>query len=383
MLEMARRYRTAALIAAVAPLAAGCSSASGGFETAAHLPYPQIPTEDGPTLASATIVTVSFAGDPNAVPLSAFVDWLAQSGWPAAVAGEYGVRTLEHRAHVTLSETAPGAVADSDIAALIAAKTADGTVPSAAPPEAPFVYVLFLPDGTTATHLGGPTCSANPGNGYHDAIVSGALQIPVIVLPVCDPRFTAILSPLEGMELDLARLVVDMLTDVSPENEPAYSLDDDSIPWTALGTELGDFCWGRLTQAGSGYTLQRVWSNEAAAAGGEPCLPTVPASAAFGASVSPTGLPTLIVGVPSVFEVSGWSRAVVPDWTLQATPWIGDYAIGASLDADTLNNGRTATLTITIPYPVPSGTYGAVRVQSASAIDAPSWPVAFLVKAAP
>jgi hypothetical protein len=376
---------TLAIAAALSPLAAGCTS-TPPYETAAHAPYPQIPTGGGPTLASATVVTVSFAGDSQSAALAAFVEWISQSGWLGRVLSEYGALGVAHGADVGLTDGAPPSLTDGDVQTLLAARIADGTIPggpaSPAPGAggAPYLYVLFVPDGTSVSNANGDACGPNPGNGYHAAMSGAAGAVPYVVLPTCDPRFSAILSPLAGMQLDTARLLVDALTDPSPNNEPAYELTDDSSPWTALGRELGDLCWGRMVEEGMGYTLQRVWSNRAAASGGDPCIPDDASTPAFGASVSPSGLPTLQVGIASTFTLTGWSRGPVADWGIQATPWIGDYAIGVSLDRATLNNGETATLRITIPYPVASGTYGAVRVQSSAGAEAPSWPVAFLVR---
>ena len=379
-----RGAMAALLVAEIAHGPLGCSSpprataAKVGFETAAHAPYPEIPTGGGPTLASVEVVSVSFQGDSHTADLVAFVDWIAQSAWLSQVVGEYGIVGIQQHVHVDLPSTAPSAVTDDDVQALLGAKVADGTLPTAQAQDPPFVYLVFFPDGTSVTRLGGDACSANPGNGYHDSLGGPAPNAPYIVVPACFPRFSALLSELAGMELETARLLVDALTDPSPRNQPAYGLTDNSNPWTSLGAELGDFCWGRLAQEGS-YTLQRVWSNEAAANAGEPCIPAAPGSVPFGMTASPQEIQTVQVAVPFAFTVTGWSQAPVADWSFQAHSWVGEYAIETVLDRDTLNNGQTATLTVTIPYSVPPGTYGAVRITALSGGN-PSWPVAFVVR---
>lgn len=353
-----------------------CSSPPS-FSTAAHSPYPEVPTQGGPTLASSTVITVSFAGDTNAAPVDTFVAWLGQSGWLAKTAGEYGIQSLAHAAAVTLPDTAPSSIADDAIANLLTARVADGTLPTA-PSTGPYVYLVLFPAGTDVTHLGSDACSPNPGDGFHDVVLDGASQLPIIVLPTCDPRFGAILSDIAVMQLDAARLLVDTVTDPWIHSEPAFALADITNPWASFGSEVGDLCWGRFVDEGPGYTLQRVWSDRAAAAGGDACTPS--SGVAFGVSVTPSGLPSLQVGAPMSFTVTGWSEDAVPDWTVQATPWIGDYAIEASLDRTTMNNGQMATLTVTVPYAVVSGTYGAVRIESLTNSDTASWPVAFTVR---
>ncbi len=356
-------FQAILLGALIAQATLGCSSApsgqTGAFATAAHVPYPQIPNGGGPTLASTDVATASYAGDAHHADITAFVDWMSQSGWPSRVAGEYGVRSVTHRADVVLSGPAPSALTDDDVQTLLLSKIADGTLPSAPAASPPFLYLLFFPDGAYITHLSGEACSSNPGNGYHDMTNAPERQVPYVVLPACEPRFSALLSEVAGMKLDAARLLVDTLTDPSPRNAPAYTLTDDSNPWTALGAEVGDFCWGRLVQEGAGYTLQRVWSNKQATTGDEPCIPAPSGSVPFGVAVSPPSLQTVEVGVPFEWTVTGWSRAPSADWSVQAISWVGDFAITATLDHSTLNNGETALLRVVLPYAVPSGTYGA------------------------
>ncbi|MGA7120339.1 MAG: hypothetical protein WBY94_09590 [Polyangiaceae bacterium] len=356
------------------------SPADEGFAIAPHTPYPQISTQGGGTLASVRVVSVSFQGDSNTPDLVAFLDWMAQSTWLSEVAGEYGVLGITQHLHVDLPGPAPAALTDGDIRTLLAAKIADGTVPGAQAQATPLLYVMIFPNGSSVqAPTGGDACTDIPGNGYHESTGSAATGDPYIVMPACDPRFSAVLSQLQGMELETARLVVDSLTDPNPTGNPGYVLTDPSNPWTAIGPELGDFCWGRLTQDGA-YTLQRVFSNRAAASGADPCVPAPVGSVPFGMTTSPVGLQTLQVAVPFAFTVTGWSAQAVPDWSFQATPWVGDYAVEATVDKSTLNNGQTATLQVTVPYAVPPGTYGTVRLEALTGSDSPSWPVAFVVR---
>jgi hypothetical protein len=374
--------RAAFFVGWIAGLAVGCSSSSGSpFPVAPHVAYPQIPNGGGPTLATVPVVTMSFDGDSHTSDLTAFVEWFGQSTFPRLVAGEYGVRGIEPQAHVDLDAVAPESVTDDDVQALLAAGLADGTLPSAPASGPPFLYVLFYPDGTSVTRLGGANaCASVPGNGYHDTTVGTGPNVAYAVVPSCDPRFSATLSEVQGMELETARLLLDAATDPSPRNEPAFQLNDESNPWTSMGAEVGDLCWGRLVAEGPGYTLQRVWSNAAASSGDEPCVPAPPGSVPFGVSASPSILQTITVGVPLTFTVTGWSRAALAAWPIQATSWVGDYTIEATLNRSTLDNGPTAVLTVTVPFAQTSGTYGAVLLRSLGPTDSPAWPVAFTVR---
>ena len=374
----AKRESTPSWLLATIVGAAAC--ASGAAESPPEpRRYPEIPTGGGPTLGAVNVVSVAFAGDTHTPDFKVFLESLARSGWLTRVAAEYGVRSVQYAAHVDLPTTAPAAVKDDEVQALLRSWLRDGTIPSAPTSEPTFLYVLFLPAGTSVATLSGDSCRANPGTGYHDMTAGPEVRVPYVVVPTCEPRFSAILSEVAAMELDVARLVTNALTDPSPRNEPAYALTDVSNPWTSLGWEVGDFCWGRLVEQ-SGYRLQRVWSNQAAASGGEPCIPAPADSIPFGMIASPGGLQKLVVGEPYAFTVTGWSRAPIADWTIQASPWVGDYPIRPELDRYTLNNGQSASLQVTIPYATPPGTYGAVLVQALHAVDSPAWPVAFVVR---
>ncbi len=338
--------------------------------------YPAVPFNSGPVLKTAQLQLVSYAGDARAADIDAFLETLVQSGWLPTTTGEYGVTTVTHAKAVTLAATAAAAVVLTDVRTSVSGWVKDGTLSTAAQGEAPYLYVVLLPDGTSLTSMTGNACASNPGTGLHDETDDPGAGFPFIALPSCPPRFSAFLSRTDAMELDLARLLVDTLTDPSPRAEPGYALTDISSPWYALGSEVGDFCWGRLVVE-SGFHLQRVWSNAAAAAGGEPCLPT--SGAAFGVGVTPDVLQTMTVNAPITFAVKGWSTGTVDDWTLSAAPWVGDFPISASLDKTTLNDGLSAQLTITIPYAQPAGTYGAVLIRAAEQDDTALWPVTFTV----
>jgi hypothetical protein len=366
-----------ASLAAVAPCAACASHAA--FEPAAHQAYPQFGTEGGPTLASSSIVTIAYEADPNATTLAGFTAWLGASGFLPQMTREYGVRSVSAGPSAKLGGMPAATLTDGDVQSLLSSALTSGTIPSSAPSGSSPVYVLFLPSGTSVTRNGADTCMTTAGNGYHDATQIAGRQVVYAVVPDCFPRFSAVVSEVGGMQLEAARLLVDALTDPSPQNEPAYELSDVSSPWIALGQELGDFCSGRLTQEGD-YTLQRVWSNRAAASGGEPCVPTPKASVAFGIATMASGAQTVKAGVPSTFTVVGWSDAPVADWTIQATQWTGAFPITATVVPVLLNNGQISTLSMTVPSNVASGSFGAVMLRALGPTDAPAWPFTFAVQ---
>ncbi len=274
-------------------------------------------------LASAGLVAVSFAGDDQAATVASFLSALADSGWLPRVLSEYGVRDVQYEGQVTLATPPSASTTDVEIQALLTSGLADGTIPVTAAANASLVYVVIVPSGVSILRAGSDACGGIPGSGYHDSTDGSGPSVPYVVVPSCDPPFSAILSAAAGMDLEAARLLADTLTDPAPRSAPAYALTDPSNPWTTMGTEVGDFCWGRLTSEGAPATVQRVWSNVQIAAAEDPCAPLVTDAVDFGISAAPAVLQVVHVQTPFTVTVTGWSAAPLGAWTVLATPWIG------------------------------------------------------------
>lgn len=327
--------------------------------------YPRVPFGGGEVLRAAPLVSVTL-GPEGGLGHHAFTRWLAEGGWLLERGREYGVEGVTYGGGVELA--APGTeLTDADVrAALRAHGVTRGTL-----------YLVWLQPGTSVLdRLGSRTCFPNPGTGYHEHLDEE--DVAYVVVPGCPARFSARLDQPASMHLDAARLTLDALTNPSPRNAPAFALNDPAVGWSSLGPEAGDFCWGRLIER-DGFTVQRVWSNAAIAAGDEPCVPS-PGGAPFGFVVEPAGRQTLTVGEPIQLTVRGWSRGEVADWPVQILYWSGDFTMEASLDRPTLNDGVSATLTLGVPFPVIRGTAGAVLLRALGTDDTPQWPVSIITR---
>lgn len=344
----------------------GCSSQPTPPDAGVVHRYPQLPNGGGAVLRESTLVSIAL-GSETGFGHHAFVRWLAESGWLVERGSEYGVARVSVAASVDLA--APTAdLTDADIRAMLRAR---GVTPGN-------VYVVWGPPGIgIVDRYGNRTCFSNPGTGYHEHLDEE--DVAYVVVPGCPPRFSAQLEQHEAMHLDAARLVIDALTNPSPRNAPAFALSDPTVGWSSLGPEAGDFCWGRLVDR-DGHTVQRVWSNAAIARGEEPCLPAPAGAKAFGFEVEPAGRRTLSVGEPITLTVRGWSSGEVPDWPVQILYWSGDFTMQASLDKQLFNDGVSATLELSVPFPVAKGTAGSILLRGLGAADTPQWPVAFITR---
>lgn len=366
--------------------------ADAGFMEAPHAALPQVPSGGGPVIAAPKIVTITFAGYSEDATMKSFGDWIAGSSWLSQVGQDYGVGNGTHAAHVVLQMAAPTAPTDLDTQALIEQKIGDGTLPSAFDADGGsdagsgvaggYLYVLFYPQGTTAGgFLGGPDTCADLGGGqfiggYHWETQSGAYHVPYAVVPTCSDA-TGV-EKAADLEASASHEIIEASTDPFPYTSTAYALTDPNNPWTYTDGEVGDLCEGQTVQQAA-FTVQRVWSNAAAAAGTAPCIPA-PAAGFYDVSPSPNTTQIVAAGASVTFTLTGFSTAPMPPWSLQAFAGQGTFVPTLVLSTSTIGNGQTATLKVTVPSTATSQGYASVFVScSRAAGDFNYWPVAVSV----
>jgi hypothetical protein len=356
---------------------AGLPDAGGGdagpFVVGAHQVYPVVPTNGGPVLASPKLVTVTFAADPQAGGREAFDDWVIGSQWYAAWSPEYGVMPATHLARARLNLTAPTSVTETSVGSMLLDLIADGGLPG--PSAGDVLYEVYLPPGTSATFGGAPTCFLHLGvdfvAGFHWEATRGATRIPFAVVPYCADG--GISESDGGVEFSASHELAEGCTDPFPLSATAYQLEDGSA-WSQLPGEVGDLCQAMQIDE-AGHRLQRIWSNASAADGGAPCVPALP-EPFYSASLTPQGPLSISAGSSSVLTVQGWSTSAVSDWSLTYRAFAHGVLPTVTLDATVLNNGGTATATVSVPVGAPSGAQGLVFVYSSrSTTDISFWPV--------
>ncbi len=366
-----------------APIDAGCESSDAGadagpFATAAHAPFPQATDAGGPVLTAVQLVTVTFPGYAETSHVQGFGAWIAGSDWIATIGRDYGIGPGSQVAEAVLPAAAPAALSDGNIQQLLQANIASSVLPA---PTANTLYVLYVPASTAATSFaGGPDCGAVMDHivgGYHwEAKTAGGTAFPYAEIASCDGQAEA------DLDLTASHEIAEGLTDPFPSSNPSWGLTDPKSPWSYDNVELGDLCVLQAI-AENGYTLSRIWSNSAAAAGTDPCVPR-PANALpyFNASITPSAVATAAAATTLTYQLTGWSLGPVPDWGLSmlVSPY-STFVPATELDVDTLNNGRTATLTVIVPPGTPSGSVAAGRVLSQiSSNETAYWPVAVQTK---
>jgi hypothetical protein len=267
----------------------GCSSGGGSSDdggvdagpdllpfAAPHPSLPQAQSQGGPVVASPKFVAISFQDDTAQTTIDDFVSKLAASKYWNGAVGEYGVGAATALKPVHIAMNAPLTIADKAIQNFLTMQI--NTTPQFPQPDANTIYAVFYPMTTTVTDPGGAR-SCGLFNGYHnDYAITPGKFVTYIVMPRC-PGPTPSVTLIDMMTATASHEFIEAATDPLAFDNPAYSIvDQDHAVWGTLGgAEIGDLCAPFPTvfykPADLPYLVQRVWSNQAAAAGHDPCQP--------------------------------------------------------------------------------------------------------------
>jgi hypothetical protein len=333
-----RRLQSIALCIAIAGCGGGSSS-----------PLPELSHRGGPVMAHPALVPILFAGDPDADALTQFSQWIVGSRWLTAVGSEYGVGSGSVLGVVRRSDAAPTAITDAQIVDLVFAGLADGSLPRPAGGDLrDALYMLQFPRQTVIS--AGSSMSCIDFGGYHASARRNGLEVAYAVIATC-PGFVDGESDLRNRELVSSHELIEAATDPLPDNHPGFQLTDPVSPWLALGAEVADLCTrgdDTATWKESGFVAQRSWSNAAAAAGKDPCVPGQQ-KPYFNAVAKLDTMPRIAPGATQTIELSGWATDAEGtfSWPLEvASDKPSDVALTFS-DAH-LNTAKNTTLDVRI-----------------------------------
>jgi hypothetical protein len=320
---------------------------------APHHPLPSmISLSGGPVLASPTLVTITFAGDPNRDQYRAFDTFLPTSTWWADVTAGYGIDGGTVATPIELPDTVSGKTLDNtlDLKPMLANLVADGTLPF---PDANTLYVMYFPQAATITDQGLTLCQGLYG--YHDYfMLSDAGVAPYAVIPQCK---------VGGFSTDASHEVIEGITD--PLFTSYYMFDD---AWTAAGGgEIADVCNRTNAWVEMGYQLNRAWSNVAVARGSWPCQPGDPGAIFFGAIADTTVIVTqegyssdgyllMTPGTSQTFDVTVFSEAALPN---ALSLYVGVQSTADPSSVAPITKGVSATLS---PSAGTNGTHVALAI---------------------
>ena len=262
----------------------------------------------GTTFVHPTIISVTFPSDTLADQLQDFSASVGCTDYWHAITADYGVGEAVAGPPVALTEKAPTTIDDSAISKWLAAKV-DSKDPQFPKPAADTIYALWYPESTTITLEGSQSCSEARAAGYNVEKPADGTPSLHAAMPRCPQQGGTII---DGLTVAASHEFIEACTDPQPFDEPAYeSPDSNHAGWLLAGaSEVGDMCEfdqsAYYQPAGYPWYVQRIFSNRAAWAGTDPCVPAdspqyfyaaplVPDSESIDLGVGPT--PTAVVVV--------------------------------------------------------------------------------------
>ncbi len=351
------------------------------FMTAEHEPFPTIPNRGGRHMTHPQLVVVTYSDDPLRADDVRYSTAMMSSNWMNTVGREYGVTGGSLLGTVELPGPAPHAISSPEIETMIRDNVQNGTFPRPADGSLQDVlYMVFYPPATQITleYMGESSRSCETFGGYHYVTRLGGVNVAYAAIPTCSGGGPG-LSDVDGVQIAASHELIEAATDADPFEHPGWSFSENAFTaWIMLGAEVADLCVGQPAYE-SNFPFARVWSNEAAARGGDPCIPTDPADVFFNVSSTPDQLLEATPGTTMHIDLTGWSTARIPNWTLEVVT-TGTAQWVHRLGARTMNNGMTTTLDITIPASAQSGTYEAFTLYSIrNRTEYHVWPVVVYV----
>jgi hypothetical protein len=372
---------------------AGSGQPDGDASSTIPTDLPRIVNLGGPIIASPKIVPVFFANDDAAIvaELTDFVSKVGPSPYWTSATSEYGVGPASALTPVALMapDNPPAMESDSQIAAWLAAKL-DANDPELPVADANTIYALFYPAGVTVTtdFFGQPMQGCTDFYGYHAATQLDASHQNQEAVYIVLPRCASGVDSLVGIDLltfatshELVEAATDPLTTITPQ-QPAYiSWDADHPYWEdTVGAELADACFVlNSTQSvaiSGGYSVSRIWSNEAEAAGLDPCVPAPAGEVYFNAipmfvdSASFNGQTVKGLHVPvghsGTVELDLFSSGpTAGSWTVSAISVGGGPGLQFTFDKTAGQSGDKIQLTVDVPagQPGSSELFGVVSSQ--------------------
>ena len=214
--------------------------------------------------------------------------------------------------------------------------------------------------------------------GYHDEATTTTGSIPFPYAVIVDDG-----TGIDTTTTTAAHELIEGATDPHFTNGNLGWFTDPPLPdpWYLILGEVADLCNYEPYAYEGTFAYQRSWSNAAAAAGGNPCVPNQ-GDRWEDVTADPATMPTIPKGGTATFTLTGWSTEREADWSLDYAD--ADYSslyasdLNVTFDRHTINNHKTATVTLHAPTNAASGDTGGIYVLSGP--YARPWAVGFSVQ---
>jgi hypothetical protein len=367
-----------------------------------HPAMPLVDFNGGTILTAPHIIPITVDGDTMRTDLEHFSSIITTTKWWDAVRAGYcdnngncvGQGDSGDPVHLATTDFPTTSFTDSSqggaatLQDWITSMISSGKFPA---PTDNTLYAIFLPSDSYTVNLDGSTSCGEFG-GYHNsyaypgtagvdggAAAVGGATIQYALVPRCGAEeITTVATSHEFIEAS---------TDPHVGSGTAYYMQDQL--WSLEGGEVGDLC---VTQDNSdeyqesGLSVQRSWSNIAAKASHEPCVPAPAGDVYFNVAPATEQFP-LKVGATKTIALTAFSDAPTPNWTISGVDYAqefeGTQTLQFAFDKTIVNNGTKVNMTITVIAQPPSDFQGAAlfSIHSQSGSMTQRWPGAVIVGA--
>ena len=332
------------------------------FAPAAHGAFPQEVNleSDGGVVTAMTVVPIFFANDGLQSGIEGLYAELPSSPYWSALEKEYGVGPLTVAPSIVLSDAPPASATSLQTEQFINGKLAsDKSWPA---PTEGTLYFIYYPSTTTLSFSTETSCTNFLG--YHSyGQTPSASRYLFAVQARCSG---GALSLVDDATQNTTHELVEAATD--PFLVSYATQDSAHLAWSLYpGFEIGDLCeLETLTYARmvGKNMIARFWSNSSAAAGHDPCAPSIgspyfnsvpvltdPITVTINGQTMATTGATIATGTTRTIDVQLFSDAPTSAWTLLATDALDTTGTSPGelqfvWDKASGNNGDTRKLTI-------------------------------------
>jgi hypothetical protein len=227
-----------------------------------------------PAIATPKVVPVIFPGNTFDAQVRAFFASLPTSGWWADTTAEYGVGPITLLPVYVPTDPPPTLdTVDQWIADLAASAP-----PGLPAPDDNTIYAIVLPQGWQQAEGACVTFG-----GYHETTTTASGQTVIhTVNPTCTVPYLGLVG-IDDLTDGLSHEIEESATD--PASASYIGTNWAGSAWATAGegspyAETADMCEfqpdSTLTDPQTGFVVQRIWSNVAAAGGHDPCKPLLP-----------------------------------------------------------------------------------------------------------
>jgi len=342
---------------------AACSDAAPAADPEAPL-LPQVAPAGGPVMAHPALVPIFFLGEPDAGELTRFSSWIVGSQWLAAVGTEYGVGAGSVLGAVDLMD-GPDLSRDDKVVDLLFDALAMQQIPRPADGDLSNVlYMVYLSPFQTITFRGSTSCV--DFDGYHSSARRGGEELVYAVIASCPAPNPG--AGLQTRESIASHELIEAATDPFPITRPAFRVTERTNPWVAFGGEVADLCEveGDPDWRENGFVAQRSWSNDAATAGRDPCVPGQ--DLYFNVSPSLRTAPRIQRGDHLKMQLTAFASNAADgfSWSIEAHP-ITSHVPTLLLGTEKVHAGATTSLDIGIDAAAPNASSFRAFVESIGA----------------